>query len=202
MKIIFGHYSAVVLKSEKHYISDTYSEGGGGWIGKEGGYISPPTIRTRTNLVQDVYLKLRSGKQKHLQLKQEVPLMNNNKVKVIFTPLNGQEYKLALIHYDSRQYYYLHDTKFFQNFFSYTPYSIGRTILAAFAGAIIAAMILAVIVSNDVKLSVSENSVFWSVTIVVTVSDIIKSAVIDASKFAKRKKSFKMMLDNFIIKQF
>jgi len=104
----FWSITGEVLSQNKFSETHVSSSGGGGYVGKSGGHVSAPTVRSSTSINQEFWIKTDDGKEKSVQLyDQDIPIREGQKITLISGGLKGKDpgYKLVLVNHNSKEHW-------------------------------------------------------------------------------------------------
>lgn len=107
-EIEFWTTSGEVMSSEKRSETHVSSSGGGGHVGREGGYVAPPTIQSEAITKHEFWMKTDEGKEMPVQLEGlDIPLLPGQKVTMLSAKKKGNDsgYYAALINHSAGQYW-------------------------------------------------------------------------------------------------
>ncbi|AWM32935.1 hypothetical protein [Hymenobacter nivis] len=77
-------YTGTVLDSQKHTQSHVYSEGGGGYVGPNGGRVEAATVKSYNTTRHDIFYRLPDGREEHVYFPLDgIALRNGNVITLI-----------------------------------------------------------------------------------------------------------------------
>jgi hypothetical protein len=71
--------------------TEVWSEGGGGYVGPHGGYVSAPTVRSRTSHFKEVRFVTDSGQRKTFSVEGHVTVMPGDRVSFVYASLHAKQ---------------------------------------------------------------------------------------------------------------
>lgn len=106
--IEFFSTTGEVLDSTKRDETRVHSVGGGGYVGRHGGYVRPAQTYSTTVTHQDIWLKTKDGEQAAIQLVgHDVPMLPGQQISVVTVGLKGGDsryYSLVVNHSAGTRY--------------------------------------------------------------------------------------------------
>lgn len=99
--------TGVVIGTEKRSETHVSSSGGGGFVGRDGGPVSAPTIRSLVTTKHEFWLKLDNGAEKPFCLSDvDIPLTAGQKISMISVKNadSDDEYWCGLFNHNAREY--------------------------------------------------------------------------------------------------
>ena len=100
--IDFWQVTGEVLSHDKHSETHVSSYGGGGYVGPQGGHISPAIVSSTVTNKQDIWIKADDGQELSLHLTGvDVPLRAGQKITVLLAKRKEQDDSAACVVYSS-----------------------------------------------------------------------------------------------------
>ncbi len=111
--IDFLKVTGKVLEDKKHSETHVSSDGGGGYVGQHGGYVSAAQVSSTAVTKQEIWIKTDSGHEHNLQLTgYDIPLRAGHEVSVLYA--NSQkatdQCRTAFINHTTNKYWFLTNT--------------------------------------------------------------------------------------------
>jgi hypothetical protein len=144
----FSQVTGEVLSSDKFSETHVSSQGGGGLVFRNGGYISAPTIDSESITNHDFWIKTEDGLEKSIQLRGvDVPLRPGQKITLISACKNGVDVILhsILVNHSAREYWFINSAEQLNKDLK-LEYSTGKSLLI---GVAIGFGVIALIQGND-----------------------------------------------------
>lgn len=110
-RLIISTQTGVVADSQKWSETHVSSSNGGGYVSREGGYISAPTINSSSSTKHEFWLELEDGTEKPIRLSDvDIPLRVGQKITMISIKLVDKidEYWCALYNHTAKEYHEIH----------------------------------------------------------------------------------------------
>ena len=82
-------YTGTVLDSQKHTQSHVYSEGGGGYVGPNGGRIKAATVKSYNTTRHDIFYRLADGREEHVHFPLDSIALRNGNVITLIAAFRG-----------------------------------------------------------------------------------------------------------------
>ncbi|MFD2784854.1 hypothetical protein [Hymenobacter rubripertinctus] len=84
-------FTARVISSQKHTQSHVQSSGGGGYVGKYGGYVKSSTVSSYNTTQHEIFLLLENGEEKCVSLPFDNIQLRDQHTITLFSAFNGNE---------------------------------------------------------------------------------------------------------------
>lgn len=107
--IEFYSITGVVLSSSKHSETNVWSSGGGGFVGKDGGYINSPQVHSNSVTCHEFWLMTDEKKEEFIQIKDaEIPLREGQKISIYFAKKEGESewHHMLLVNHNAGKYWF------------------------------------------------------------------------------------------------
>ena len=82
-------YTGTVLDSQKHTQSHVYSEGGGGYVGPNGGRVEAATVKSYNTTRHDIFYRLPDGREEHVYFPLDSIALRNGNVITLIAAFRG-----------------------------------------------------------------------------------------------------------------
>ncbi|GHW46127.1 hypothetical protein VCSRO151_3517 [Vibrio cholerae] len=93
-EIVFSVIEGHIIDQKSEFETHVQSHGGGGFVGKDGGYVAPPKIESSTTHHQQVWMKTVDGKEKCLNLKNfKLNMRSSHSIKVLMGKVSSSNFE-------------------------------------------------------------------------------------------------------------
>ncbi|WKE65318.1 hypothetical protein PVT67_16885 [Gallaecimonas kandeliae] len=111
-EIVFWSETGEVLSQNKYSETHVSSSGGGGHVGRNGGHVRAPKIKSTTVINHEIWIKKDDGKEKNVKLVgQDIPLREGQRVTLISAGVKGENssYHSVLVNHNANKHWFIND---------------------------------------------------------------------------------------------
>ncbi|MCM2680716.1 hypothetical protein [Echinimonas agarilytica] len=109
-EVEFWSITGEILSQNKYSETHVHSSGGGGYVGKDGGHVSPPNVHSNTITNHEFWIKKSDGSEKSIQLSgHDIPLRPGQRITIISAGMKGKDsgYYSVLVNHHANEHWFL-----------------------------------------------------------------------------------------------